>query len=195
MNLINVIGGVLVGAALGWAASLLFLYFVPLPRVAKMFAIILCGGSALTAFGAGVGILSGGVELLGVNVDLYRTAFVSTQFVGTWGFAISMLFYIVRDNTIVNTTQADDTNTRIREMQTRGQGDQPLETLDREEGHDHRASIDARLQADTDARTEERRVDTEVRAEETRKDREERKEETRKDREERADERADERDQ
>ena len=49
-----------------------------------------------------------------------------------------------------------DTNTRIREMQERGQQDQPEERTDRREGHEHRSDIDARLKADTETRSQER---------------------------------------
>lgn len=72
-----------------------------------------------------------------------------------------------------------DTNTRIREVQERGQSDQPEERTDRKEGHEHRSDIDARLLADTLKRSQERQDDREERAEERRDEREERAEERR----------------
>ncbi len=177
MNVSNLLGGGLVGMGLGWLACLLAIFFIPLPRIPLAFVLLLYVGSALSAFGVGVGILSGGIGPFGLNTDFYALSFVASQFVGTWGFTISFLLFFFRNNTIVNSTEAQDTNTRIREMQTRGQGDAPLEQSDRDEGHEHRSSIDKRLEADTDARTEERKLDREERAEERREDREERAEE------------------
>lgn len=72
-----------------------------------------------------------------------------------------------------------DTNTRIREMQERGQHDQPEEQTDRLEGHQHRTDIDASLLADTLKRSQERQDDREERADERQADREERAEEQR----------------
>lgn len=71
----------------------------------------------------------------------------------------------------------DDTNERIREMQKRGLADQPEERTDREEGHEHRADIDAKLEADTETRGIEREADRQERKEERREDREERRDE------------------
>ncbi len=194
MNTTNLIGGGMFGVGLGWTTLLLAIFFIPLPRAARSFFGVLGIGSALPSFGIGIAVLADGVGPFGLTTDFYALVFIVAQFVGTWGFAVSYLRWFFKNNTLVNTNEAQDTNERIREMQTRGQSDQPLEQTDRTEGHDHRGSIDAKLQADTDARTEERKLDREERAEERREDREERAEEGREDREERADERRDERD-
>lgn len=73
----------------------------------------------------------------------------------------------------------DDSNERVQEVQKRGQSDQPEERTDRKEGHKHRSDIDARLQADTETRSQERKDDREERAEERKADREERADERR----------------
>lgn len=75
--------------------------------------------------------------------------------------------------------QSRDTNERVQEMQERGQSDQPEERADRLEGHEHRSDIDARLQADTEKRSQERQDDREERADERQADREERADERR----------------
>ena len=74
-----------------------------------------------------------------------------------------------------------DTNTRVREMQSRGQSDQPLEQTDRFEGHMHREAIEDAVESDRAERKEERRLDREERATERQDDREERASERRAD--------------
>lgn len=138
MNLANLIGGGMIAVGLGWLACLLVIFFIPLPRISQAFALILYVGSALSGIGVGIAILSGGVGPFGLDTGFYSAVFVASQFIGTWGFTISFLIYIFRNNTAVNTTEANDTNERVREIQTRGQGDQLLEQADRAEGHEHR---------------------------------------------------------
>ncbi len=174
MNLVNAPGGGLVGTALGWAACLLIIFLLPLPRIARVSAIVVLTSFILTSTGVGIAVLAGGVGPFGITTEVYGALFVVVRLIGTWTFAISMLFYIFRNNTLVATCTADDTNARVREMQTRGQTDQPLEQTDRDEGHEHRADIDAKLDADTEIRKAERQVDREERAEERQADREER---------------------
>ena len=70
--------------------------------------------------------------------------------------------------------QIRDTNTRVREMQSRGQSDQPLEQTDRFEGHTHREAIENAVESDRAERKEERRLDREERAAERQDDRDER---------------------
>ena len=74
-----------------------------------------------------------------------------------------------------------DTNTRVREMQARGQHDQPLEQTDRAEGHTHREAIEDAVESDRAERKEERRLDREERATERQDDRDERASERRAD--------------
>ena len=67
-----------------------------------------------------------------------------------------------------------DTNRRVREIQKRGQSDQPLEETDRFEGHMHREAIENAVESDRAERKEERRLDREERAAERQDDRDER---------------------
>lgn len=179
MSFTNLIGGGMIGMALGWAACLLVLYFVKLPPVPNIFALIIYIGSALTGGGVGIAILAGGVGPFGITTDLYAVLFVAVQFVGTWGFASSMLLHVFRNNTVVDASEAHDTNERIREIQGRGKDERPGVVKDQTEGSTHRTDIDAALQADTETRAVEREADRQERKEERREDREERADERR----------------
>ena len=186
MNLTNVIGGGLIATAVGWMACMLFIYFVPLSRIARVFVVVVLTGFALSSTFVGIAILSGGIGPFGIATDVYAVIFVVMRFVGAWTFAILMLLHLYKNNSIVETCVLDDTNrevhrqgVQINEMQKRGQTDQPLEQTDRDEGHAHRGSIDTHLQADTDLRRQERKDDREERAQERQADREERAEEQR----------------
>jgi hypothetical protein len=73
-----------------------------------------------------------------------------------------------------------ETRDRVREIQSRGQHDQPAEEADRSEGQTHRHILEEAGQADRAERKEERRLDREERAVEREVDRLERRAEDRK---------------
>ncbi len=174
MNPDNVIGGGMIGSALAWMACLLVLYFVHLPRVPNLFTILLYLGSGLTSAGVGIAILAGGIGPFGITISIYAVSFVVVQFFSLWGFAVSMLIHVSRTMSIVDTCVVEDTNARVREMQTRGKGERAGVVTDQTEGHEHRLGLDEKLDADTELRKQEREDDRQERAEERREDREER---------------------
>jgi hypothetical protein len=100
------------------------------------------------------------------NVVLYRMA-------DAYRDSVAVLGEVAHDTNVTS----HDTNVRVREMQNRGQSDQPLEQTDRFEGHEHRVDITDKIDADREERADERRLDREERAEERANDREERRDE------------------
>lgn len=106
----------------------------------------------------------GGLWFVLVNLTGGETLLSALVFAGAQALALTLVVASRLWGIVRNENLEQDTNTRIKEMQERGQHDRPEEQTDRTEGHEHRTDIDARLLADTEARSQERQADREERA-------------------------------
>lgn len=138
MNTTNLVGGGMVILALGWLSCLLILFFLGLPRVPTFFKAVLYMGSAISGGAVGLAILGGGTTVFGLTTDVTALAFVAAQIIGTWGFSLSMLIWIARNNALVGRSEQERQGEVMDEIQSRGKRERPGVVKDQEEGSDHR---------------------------------------------------------